>query len=149
MKESAARTAAAAVPAVAETVVSGATTAGTALPADPVPETAILPPGAPRGNTEAEAKAAVAAAKEAATVETPVEATAAMTPQANEAGATAGEVAAAADGSAATPAEAATAITSHLLTRCSPNIFEFFLFHNSRSHQNMSQDVPKSKPSML
>jgi hypothetical protein len=57
-----------------------------------------------------------------------VAATAAMTPQANEAGATAGEVAAAADGSAAKPAEAATAITSHLLTRCSPNIFEFFYF---------------------
>ena len=131
MKESAARTDAAAVPAVAETAVSGATTAGTALPADPVPETATQLPGAPRGNTEAR----VAAAKEAATAETSVAATAAMTPQANEAEATAGEVAAAADGSAVTPAEAVTAITSHLLTRFSPNIFECFYFHKSRSHQ--------------
>jgi hypothetical protein len=57
-----------------------------------------------------------------------------MTPQANEAEATAGEVAAAADGSAATPAEAVTAITSHLLTRFSPKIFEcLFISHNSRS----------------
>jgi hypothetical protein len=71
-----------------------------------------------------------------------------MTPQANKAGATAGEVAAVADGSAATPAEEATAITSHLSARCSHNTFEI-LFHYSRSHQNMSQYVTKSKPSML
>jgi hypothetical protein len=84
----------------------------------------------PHGNTEAKAAvaAAKAAAKAAATAETSVAATAAMTPQANEAGATVGEVAAAADGSAATPAEAATASTSHLLARCSLNIFDI-LFH--------------------
>ena len=131
MKESAARTDAAAVPAVAETAASGAKTVETALLADPVPETATQPPGAPHGNTEAR----VAAAKEAATAETSVAATAATTPLANEAEATAGEVAGAADGSAVTPAEAVTAITSHLLTRFSPKIFEcLFISHNSRSH---------------
>jgi hypothetical protein len=57
-------------------------------------------------------------------------------------------VAAAADGSAATPAEAATASTSHLLARCSLNIFDI-LFHIFRSHQNVSQCVPKRKTIML
>jgi hypothetical protein len=54
------------------------------------------------------------AATEAAMVDTTVVATAAMTPQANVAEATAGEVAAVGD-SAATPAEAATASSSHSL----------------------------------
>ena len=111
MKESAARTDAAAVPAVAETAASGAKTVETTLLADPVPETAIQPPGAPHGNTEAR----VAAAKEAATAataETAVAAMAATTPLANEAEATAGEVAVAAEGPAATPAKAAIAIIS-------------------------------------
>ena len=141
MKESEARTDEAAGPAVAETAASGAKTVETALLADPVPETATQPPGAPHGNTEAR----VAAAKEAATAETSVAATAATTPLANEAEATAGEVAAAAEGSAATPAKAATATTS--LSRHSPRVF--FLLLNSRSHQKGCKMFPNVKPKML
>jgi len=141
MKESAARTDAAAVPAVAETAASGAKTVETALLADPVPETATQPPGALHGNTEAR----VAAAKEAATAETSVAAMAATTPLANEAEATAGEVAAAAEGSAATPAKAATATTS--ISRHNPRVF--FLLFNSRSHQKGCNMFPNVKPKML
>ncbi len=144
MTESAARTAAAAGPAAAETVVSGTTTVGTAAQADPVPDTALasLPPGVPHGSPEAKAAAAAAkaaameametateAATEAAKAETTAAATAAMTPQANEAKATEGEVVA--DGSATTPAEAATTSTSHLLARRYPNsldILTVFIF---------------------
>jgi hypothetical protein len=61
------------------------------------------------------------AATEAAMADTTAVATAAMTPQANVAEATAGEVAAV-GGSAVTPAEAATASTSHsLLTATQPH----------------------------
>jgi hypothetical protein len=70
------------------------------------------------------------AATEAAMVDTTAAATAAMTPQANAAEATTGEVAAA-GGSAATPAEAATASTSHfphqLNIRVHHHSFIFFL----------------------
>jgi hypothetical protein len=117
MKESAARTDAAAT--AAETVDSGATTAGTEAPADPVPDMVLArpPPGALHGNPEVKVAAAAAtvaameAATEAATAETTAAATAAMKPQANMAEATAGEVAAAGC-SAATPAAVATASTS-------------------------------------
>ncbi len=122
-----------AVPAAAETVDSGTTTAGTEAPADPVPDMVLArpPPGALHGNPEVKAAAAKVAAMEeateAATAETTAAATAAMKLQANVAEATAGEVAAA-DGSAATPA---TASTSHspltsLHTLSSSIVYSFF-----------------------
>jgi hypothetical protein len=143
MKESAARTDAVAVPAAAETVDSGTTTAGTEAPEDPVPDMVLArpPPGALHGNPEVKAAAAKVAAMEeateAATAETTAAATAAMKLQANVAEATAGEVEAA-DGSAATPAEAATASTSHspltsLHTLSSSIVYSFFLYQKSVS----------------
>jgi hypothetical protein len=74
------------------------------------------------------------AATEAAMVDTTAAATAAMTPQANAAEATTGEVAAA-GGSAAMPAEAATASTSHFSHQLNLRVYhhssKFFLFYQA------------------
>jgi hypothetical protein len=126
MKETAARTgAAAAVPAAAGTVDSDTTTVGTAGP-DPGTDTGTgrtkPRPGVRPGRAEAKAARAAGmeearaapeeAAPEAAMVDTRAVATAAMMLQANVAGATAGEVAVVV-GTAATPAEVATDSSSH------------------------------------
>ncbi len=146
MKESAARTDAAAVPAVpaaAETVDSGTTRVGTEAPGDPVPDMVLARPlpGALRGNPEAKAAAAAAkvaameAATEAATAataETTAAATAAIKLQANVAEATAGEVAAA-DSSAATPAEVATASTSLSPLTSLHTLIRLLFFLNQKS----------------
>jgi hypothetical protein len=130
MKETSARTgAAAAEPAAAGTVDSDTTTAGASIPAgmDPVTVLTNPRPGVLPGKREATAAGAAAkeavmeaakAAPEEAMVDTTVEVTAAMMPQTNVAEATAGE-AAAVVGTAATPAEVATASSSHSLS--SPN----------------------------
>jgi hypothetical protein len=137
MKETAARTDAVAVPAAAGTVGSGITSVGAGTPAGPVPDTGLTEPrsGAHLGNPEARAAGAAAkvavmeAATEAAMADTTAVATAAMTPQANVAEVTTGEVAAV-GGSAATPAEAATASTSHsLLTSTEPQSSSSFVYN--------------------
>ena len=101
MKETAARTgAAAAVPAAAGTVDSGTTMVGTAGPdpgTDPGTVRTKPRPGARPGRTEAKAAGAAGmevgrAAPEAVMVDTRAAATAAMMPQASEVVETAGEV---------------------------------------------------------